>query len=122
MINKIDKNQERKKRQIRVRQNIRGTADRPRLNIYRSTNNIYAQLIDDVKGVTLATANTLQADVVKLIEGKTKTEAAKAVGQVLAERAKKIGVSAVVFDRAGYLYTGRVAAVAEGARAGGLEF
>lgn len=122
MINKIDKNEIRKKRQVRVRLIVKGTAERPRLNIYRSTSNIYAQLIDDVNGVTLASANTLQKDVAKLVENQTKTEAAKTVGKVLAERAKNAGITEVVFDRAGYLYTGRVAAVADGAREGGLQF
>lgn len=122
MINKINKNEARKKRAKRVRKYISGTAERPRLSVHRSLTNIYAQLIDDVKGVTLASASTMEKDVVKLIEGKTKQEAAFIVGEAIAKAAKKKGIKACVFDRAGYLYTGRVKALAEGARKAGLEF
>ena len=122
MITKIDKNAERKRRHVRVRKNVKGTAERPRLSVYRSTNHIYAQLIDDTKGVTLASASTLEKAVKAEIAGKTKSEAAKIVGKIAGERAKKKGIEAVVFDRGGYLYTGRVQALADGAREAGLKF
>ena len=122
MITKIDKNAERKRRHVRVRKNVKGTAERPRLSVYRSTNHIYAQLIDDTKGETLASASTLEKAVKAEIAGKTKSEAAKIVGKIAGERAKKKGIEAVVFDRGGYLYTGRVQALADGAREAGLKF
>lgn len=122
MINKINKNELRKKRSLRVRKNIHGTAERPRLNVYRSLNHIYAQVINDDNGTTIASANTMQKDVIKLIEGKTKKEAAFIVGECIAKAAKAKGVKTVVFDRACYLYTGRVSALADGARNAGLEF
>jgi large subunit ribosomal protein L18 len=112
----------RKRRQRRVRAKVKGTAARPRLNIYRSLTNIYVQVIDDEAGRTLAAASTIDKEVATQIEGKSKTEAAKVVGKVAAERAKKAGIAQVIFDRAGYQYHGRVAAVAEGAREAGLEF
>ena len=119
MVSKINKNAMRLKRHIRVRGKISGTPECPRLNVFRSNANIYAQLIDDVNGVTLVSANTLE----KGFEGATgNTEAAKKVGLVLAERAKAKGIEEVVFDRGGYVYHGRVAALAEGAREGGLQF
>ena len=119
MVRKIDKNAMRQKRHVRVRGKISGTSERPRLNVFRSNANIYAQIIDDVNGVTLVSANTLE----KEFEGSTgNCEAAKKVGQVLAERAKEKGIEQVVFDRGGYLFHGRVAALAEGARDGGLKF
>ena len=119
MVSKINKKAMRLKRHIRVRGKISGTAERPRLNVFRSNANIYAQLIDDVNGVTLVSANTLE----KGFEGATgNAEAAKKVGAVLAERAKAKGIEEVVFDRGGYVYHGRVAALAEGAREGGLKF
>jgi large subunit ribosomal protein L18 len=117
-----DKVQSRKRRQTRLRAKLAGTQARPRLNVYRSLTNIYAQVIDDVAGVTLASASTIDKDVAAQIVGKSKVEASKIVGQVVAERAKAAGISAVVFDRGGYRYHGRVAALAEGAREGGLEF
>ena len=122
MITKIDKNAERKRRHVRVRKTVKGTPERPRLNVYRSTNHIYAQIIDDTKGVTLASASTLEKAVKTEIAGKTKREAAAIVGKVAAERAKAKGIEAVVFDRGGYLYTGRVQALADGAREAGLKF
>ena len=122
MITKIDKNAERKRRHVRVRKSVTGTAERPRLSVYRSTNHIYAQLIDDTKGVTLASASTLEKSVKAEIAGKTKREAAKVVGKLAAERAKEKGIETVVFDRGGYLYTGRVQALADGAIEAGLEF
>ena len=119
MVSKINKKAMRLKRHIRVRGKISGTAERPRLNVFRSNANIYAQIIDDVNGVTLVSANTLE----KGFEGATgNAEAAKKVGTVLAERAKAKGIEEVVFDRGGYVYHGRVAALAEGAREGGLQF
>lgn len=119
MVKKIDKKAMRLKRHVRVRAKVSGTPERPRLNVFRSNANIYAQIIDDVNGVTLVSANTLEKD----FEGAAgNCEAAKKVGAVLAERAKAKGIQAVVFDRGGYVYHGRVAALAEGAREGGLEF
>ncbi len=119
MIKIIDKKANRVKRHIRVRAKISGTPDCPRLNVFRSAKHIYAQLIDDTKGVTLCSASTLE----KGFEGfGGNAEAAKKVGQKLAERAKDKGINDVVFDRSGYVYHGRVAALAEGAREGGLNF
>ena len=127
MISKIDKNTVRQRRHARVRKTVAGTAAAPRLNVYRSLNHIYAQIIDDRAGnekggVTLAAASTMDKDVKAQLEGLTKTDAAKVVGKVLAERALKKGVETDVFDRGGYLYTGRVKALADGAREAGLKF
>ena len=122
MIKKINKNNDRKIRAERVRAKISGTMERPRLNVFRSLNNIYAQVIDDVKGITLASASTMDKSIAKSIEGKTKQEAAFIVGQEVAKNAKAKGIKSVVFDRAGYQYTGRVKALADGARDAGLEF
>lgn len=122
MISKIDKNAERKRRHVRVRKHVSGTAEAPRMSVYRSTTNIYVQLIDDAKGVTLASASTLEKAIKEQVAGKTKTEAAKVVGQLVGERAKEKGIETVVFDRGGYLYTGRVQALADGAREAGLKF
>ena len=119
MLQKEDKNKTRQKRHLRVRNHIIGTPERPRLNVFRSLSNIYAQVIDDVKGVTLVSASTLD----KEFEGYGgNIEAAKAVGKAVAEKAVAAGIKSVVFDRGGYVYHGRVAALAEGAREGGLEF
>ena len=119
MVSKINKKAMRMHRHVRVRGKISGTPERPRLNVFRSNANIYAQIIDDVNGVTLVSANTLE----KGFEGATgNAEAAKKVGTVLAERAKAKGIEEIVFDRGGYVYHGRVAALAEGAREGGLKF
>ena len=119
MVKRIDKNAMRQKRHIRVRGKISGTAECPRLNVFRSNANIYAQIIDDVNGVTLVSASTLEKD----FEGATgNAEAAKKVGAILAERAKAKGIEKVVFDRGGYIFHGRVAALAEGAREAGLNF
>ena len=119
MVSKVNKNAMRLKRHVRVRGKISGTPERPRLNVFRSNANIYAQIIDDVNGVTLVSANTLEKD----FEGATgNIEAAKKVGAVLAERAKAKGIEQVVFDRGGYIFHGRVAALAEGAREAGLKF
>ena len=119
MVRKINKNAMRLKRHVRVRGKISGTPECPRLNVFRSNANIYAQIIDDVNGVTLVAANTLEKD----FEGATgNMEAAKKVGTILAERAKAKGIEEVVFDRGGYIFHGRVAALAEGARENGLKF
>ena len=115
----MDKNIQRLKRHRRVRGKISGTAERPRLNVYRSTNHIYAQVIDDVKGFTLVTASSTEKDFG--MTGGNK-EAARKVGKLIGERAKAAGIGAVVFDRGGYLYHGRVQELAEGARESGLEF
>ncbi len=119
MVNKADKNLARLKRHRRVRGKISGTPLCPRLNVFRSTNNIYAQLIDDVNGVTLASASTLDKEITG--NGGNK-EAAKKVGLLIAKKAIEKGVETVVFDRGGYIYHGRVQELAEGAREGGLKF
>ncbi|MDE6001861.1 MAG: 50S ribosomal protein L18, partial [Clostridia bacterium] len=110
MINKIDKNKERQRRHDRVRKKVKGKAETPRMCVYRSLNHIYVQLIDDVKGVTLCSASTMEKDVKAAVKDMTKTEAAKAVGKKAAEKAVAKGIKEVVFDRGGYLYTGRVQA------------
>jgi large subunit ribosomal protein L18 len=112
----------RKRRHDRVRKQVHGTAEKPRLNVYRSLNGIYAQVIDDNKGHTLVSASTVEAELKKKAKGMTKTEQATLVGQTIAERAKKKGIKEVVFDRGGYKYIGRVAALADGAREKGLQF
>lgn len=122
MITKINKNAVRSKRHERLRNKISGTPERPRLNVYRSLSHIYTQLIDDVAGVTLAAASTVEKEIAAKVAGKTKTEAAEIVGAALAEKALAKGIKNVVFDRGGYIYTGRVQAVADGARKAGLEF
>jgi large subunit ribosomal protein L18 len=116
------KNAQMLRRHRRVRSRVSGTVERPRLNVFRSSTNIYAQVIDDINGRTLASASTVDKAIAAQLEGKNKSEAAKIVGQVLAERAKAAGIGAVVFDRGGYRYHGRVAALADGAREGGLNF
>ena len=122
MITKIDKNANRLARHARVRKKLSGTSERPRLDVYRSNSHIYEQVIDDSKGCTLASASTLESEVASQVKGKTKTEAAQVVGKLVAERAQAKGIKEVVFDRGGYLYTGRVQALAEAAREAGLEF
>lgn len=119
MVNRPDTKAARLKRHKRVRAKISGTAECPRLNVFRSLQHIYAQLIDDVAGVTLVSASSTEKDFTNYGGNK---EAAKAVGMLLAERAKEKNINDVVFDRGGYVYTGRVAALAEGAREGGLNF
>ncbi|HEY3298345.1 MAG TPA: 50S ribosomal protein L18 [Armatimonadota bacterium] len=109
-------------RHSRVRKNVAGSIERPRLNIYRSLNNIYAQVIDDDQGKTLVSASTLDKEIKGGAKSGGNKEAAKAVGSLLAKRAQEAGVKQVVFDRGGYQYHGRVQAVAEAAREGGLEF
>ncbi len=122
MITKVDRNKKRKKRHLRVRKKIFGTPERPRLNVFRSSNNIYAQLIDDLAGHTLVSASTLDPELKGEIENGGNVEAARKVGQLIAKRALEKGLKRVVFDRGGYLYHGRVKALAEGAREGGLDF
>ena len=119
MINRPNTKAQRLHRHKRVRGKVNGTPERPRLNVFRSETNIYAQNIDDTKGITLVAASSLEKGFE--CEG-TKTDAAKKVGEVIAERAKAKGIEEVVFDRGGYVYHGRVAALAEGAREGGLKF
>ena len=119
MVSKVDTNKARLKRHKRVRAKISGTFERPRLNVFRSTNNIYAQLIDDVNGVTLASASTLDKEISG--NGGNK-EAARKVGTLIATRALEKNISEVVFDRGGYIFHGRVKELAEGAREGGLKF
>ena len=122
MIKKIDKNAIRVGRHQRIRNKINGTSERPRLCVFRSSKHIYAQLIDDVAGNTLVAASTMEKEIAAQVADMTKSEAAKLVGETAAKRAIEKGIESVVFDRAGYLYTGRVAQVAEGARAAGLKF
>ena len=122
MISKINKNQDRQRRHARVRLKLSGTAECPRLNVYRSLNHIYAHIIDDVKGVTLCACSTVEKEIIKLIAETDKKGAAKIVGQELAKKALAKGIETVVFDRGGYLYTGRVASLADGAREAGLKF
>ncbi|MCG7410619.1 50S ribosomal protein L18 [Paenibacillus sp. ACRRX] len=122
MITKGDKNKARLKRHLRVRKKIEGTTARPRLNVFRSSKHIYAQLIDDVKGVTIAAASTMDKEVAEGISNGGNVESARKVGELVAKRAKDAGVTEVVFDRGGYLYHGRVQALADAAREAGLEF
>ena len=119
MVKKPDKNTARLKRHARVRKKISGTAARPRLNVFRSTKHIYAQLIDDVAGVTLASASSMEKGFESFGGNK---EAAKKVGMAIARKAQEKGISEIVFDRSGYIYHGRVKELAESAREGGLKF
>lgn len=120
MITKVDRNVNRKKRHARVRRKVSGTAERPRLNVFRSNKHMYAQIIDDEKGVTLVSASTLDKELE--LESTGNVEAAAKVGELIAKRALDKGIKAVVFDRGGYMYHGRVKALAEAARENGLEF
>ena len=122
MFNKRDRNEVRVIRHERVRKKISGTPERPRLCVYRSNAHIYAQIIDDTKGNTLFAASTVEKDIAAQISEMDKKAAAKLVGKTVAERAIAGGVKEVIFDRGGYLYTGRVAQLAAGAREGGLDF
>lgn len=119
MVNKPDSNKARLKRHVRVRGKISGTSERPRLNVFRSAKHIYAQIIDDVAGVTLASASTVEKELTGYGGNK---DAAYKVGELVAKRALDKGIEGVVFDRGGYIYHGRVQKLAEGARAGGLKF
>lgn len=120
MIKKVDRNEVRKARHARVRAKVSGTTEVPRLNVFRSNQNIFAQIIDDTKGTTLVSASSIDKDL-KLANG-SNIEAATKVGELIAKRAKEAKIKKVVFDRGGYLYHGRVKALAEAARANGLEF
>ena len=119
---KKSRNEARLRRHRRVRKKIFGTPERPRMNVFRSSQEIYVQVIDDFKGYTLASASSLDVELSSQMKGMTNMEQAQKVGQVIAERAKKAGVEQVVFDRGGYKYIGRVKALAEAAREGGLIF
>ncbi len=122
MIIKENKNAIRQGRHIRVRNRVTGTAQRPRLNVFRSTNHIYAQIIDDAAGMTLVSASTLSGALKQEVQGKNKSEAAKLVGREIGRQAVAKGIDEVVFDRGGYLYTGRIQKLADGAREAGLKF
>ncbi|MBQ5966287.1 MAG: 50S ribosomal protein L18 [Clostridiales bacterium] len=122
MINKIDKNAIRRRKHVRVRKKIAGTSSRPRLCVFRSNTNIYAQIIDDEAGKTLVSASTLDKEVKASIENGSNKEGAAAVGKKIAERALAANINEVVFDRGGYIFHGRVAALAEAAREAGLKF
>ena len=122
MFKKVNKNEIRTAKHARIRHTLKGTADMPRLNVYRSTNEIYAQIIDDKAGKTLCSASSRDKVLAKAVEGKTKVEVAFEIGKAIAEKAVKLGIKKVVFDRGGYIYTGRVQKLAEGARSAGLEF
>lgn len=112
----------RERRHLRVRKKVSGTSERPRLNVYRSLNHIYAQVIDDTIGHTIVSASTLDSEVRSKLEGLSKQAQARVVGQVLGKRALEHGIQQVIFDRGGYLYHGRVKSLAEGAREAGLSF
>lgn len=122
MITKESKNDSRLKRHLRIRKKVTGTTERPRLSVYRSLNNIYAQIIDDVKGVTLVSASTLDKELKEQLGHGGNKESAKLVGALVAKRAMEAGVKKVVFDRGGYIYHGRVLELANAAREAGLEF
>jgi large subunit ribosomal protein L18 len=122
MGKKVTRSKARQRRHLRVRKRVSGTPERPRLNVYRSLTQIYAQVIDDEAGNTLVSASSIDQGLRKDMKGKTKTDQAQIVGKAIAERAKSVGIESVVFDRAGYRYIGRVKALAEGAREGGLQF
>ncbi len=118
----IDRRVARLRRHERVRKHVVGTMERPRLNVFRSLSHIYAQVIDDSRGHTLVSASTIEPELAEKLQGQSKTEQSRTVGRVLAERALGLGIKAVVFDRGGYKYHGRVKALADEARKGGLEF
>lgn len=122
MIKQIDKNKERKKRRLRIRAKISGTKAVPRLNVFRSINEIYVQLINDEEGKTIAASSTQDKKLKTKLKDKNKTEQAKLVGMDIAQKAKALGVEKVVFDRAGYVYAGRIKSLADGAREAGLVF
>ncbi len=122
MVSKVSSNERRLERHRRIRNHLSGTSAKPRFDVFRSSKNISVQIIDDTKGITLVSASSTEKELKEVISGKTKTEAAKIIGQVAAERAKAKGIEQVVFDRGGYIYHGRVKAVADGAREAGLDF
>jgi large subunit ribosomal protein L18 len=117
-----ERRESRVKRHRRIRKRVRGSAERPRLCVFRSSKHIYAQIVDDVRGVTLSGASSKSPELRDALKGKTKTEVSQSVGQLVAERALAAGVKQVCFDRGGYVFHGRIRAFAEGARKGGLEF
>lgn len=122
MLKKINRRENVEKRHMRVRQYVNGTPERPRLNVYRSLNNIYAQVIDDTVGHTLVSASTLDKDVKEKLSSLSKKEVAKMVGELVAKRAIEKGITEVVFDRGGHIYHGRIKELADGAREAGLKF
>jgi len=122
MIEKQDKNQARKRRHLRVRKRVHGTAGRPRICVFRSSKHIYAQLIDDVQGVTLCAASSVEPELRQSLKLGSDVAAAQTVGALIAKRALDLGIQEVVFDRGGYIYHGRVAALADAAREAGLRF
>ena len=122
MIKKPAKNDVRKRIHVRVRKKVSGTMEKPRLNVFRSVNHIYAQVIDDTEGNTLAAASSLDAEIKKTLKSGGNKEAAKAVGTLIAKKAAEKGIKTVVFDRGGYIYHGRIKELAEAAREGGLDF
>ncbi len=122
MFKKVNRKALRRRKQLSIRNKISGTVERPRLNVFRSNNNIFAQLIDDVNGVTLVATSTISKDLKAEVKHGGNIEAAKLVGKKIAELAVAKGLDTVVFDRSGYVYTGRVAALADAAREAGLKF
>jgi large subunit ribosomal protein L18 len=122
MITKADRNKSRLKRHMRVRKKISGTTQRPRLSVFRSSKHIYAQLIDDINGVTLASASTVDKELSGQVDNGGNIDSARKVGELIAIRAKEKGYDNVVFDRGGYLYHGRIQALADAAREAGLQF
>ena len=122
VFKKIKRNEQRQKRHMRIRQKVDGTPEKPRLNIYRSLNNIYAQIIDDTKGITIVSASTLDKEVKDKLNSTGNKEAAKFVGKLIGKKAVEKGIDQVVFDRGGYVYHGRVKELADGARESGLKF
>ena len=122
MINKVSKSEIRRKKHARLRNRISGTAEKPRLSVFRSNNHMYAQVIDDVAGKTLVSASTLEKDIKSALKATDNIDAAAYIGDVVAKRAMEKGIKAVVFDRGGYIYHGKVAALADAARKAGLEF
>ena len=122
MLKKVNRNEMRKNRHVRVRQKVHGTPERPRLNVYRSNSHIYAQVIDDIDGHTLVSASTLDKEIKDKLSSTQNKEAAKLVGELVGKRALDKGINEVVFDRSGYIYHGRIRELAEGAREAGLKF
>ncbi len=122
MFRKDDKNKLRKRRHLRVRKTVHGSAERPRLNVHRSSSHTYTQIIDDSKGHTLLSVSTLSPEFIAMNKPGGNVEAAKIIGQLVAQKALEVGIKQVVFDRGGYLYHGRIAALAAAAREAGLEF
>ena len=122
MVSKESRQKSREKKHLRIRNRFSGTAERPRLAVFRSNNHMYAQVIDDVAGKTLVSASTLEKDIKSALKATDNVDAAAYIGDVVAKRAMDKGIKAVVFDRGGYIYHGKVAALAEAARKAGLEF